>query len=125
MNDTVYISWCPTLSGARDVGARWWWDQSKERLEQIIHEVVDEHNWQIVELAIQPDHVHVFVRSNPYTLPSDIPRRIKGRSLRFLRDEHPPLLKMPSLWTHAYVLSTAGHVSSETIQKYIERQSKA
>ena len=62
----------------------------KERLEQIIPEVVDEHNWQIVELAIQPDHVPLFVRSNPYTLPSDSPRRLKGRSSRFLRDEFPP-----------------------------------
>jgi putative transposase len=97
----------------------------KERLEQIIPEGVDEHNWQIVELALQPDHVPVFVRSHLYTLPSDSPRRLKGRSSRFLRDAFPPLLKMPSLWTHAYVLSTAGNVSSETIQKDIERQSKA
>src|SRR5438876_12434086 len=51
-----------------------------DRFEQIIREVAAEHEWQIVELAIQPDHVHLFIQSNPYTMPSDIPRLIKGRS---------------------------------------------
>jgi len=35
--------------------------------------------WAIIELAIQPDHVHLFLRANPYTLPTDIARLIKGR----------------------------------------------
>ncbi|MFX8285709.1 transposase, partial [Acinetobacter baumannii] len=51
-------------------------------------------------------------------------RLIKGRSSRVLREEFPELLKLPSLWTRSYFLSTAGNVSSEIIQKYIERQSK-
>jgi putative transposase len=75
-------------------------------------------------LAIQPDHVHLFIRANPYALPADIPRRMKGRSSRYLRDEFPRLRKLPSLWTRSYFLSTAGNVSQEIIQKYIERQSK-
>src|SRR5262249_55992926 len=40
------------------------------RLEQIIKEVVDENGWQIIQLAIQPDHVHLFIRSHPYTIPT-------------------------------------------------------
>jgi len=35
------------------------------------------------------------------------------------------LLKLPTLWTHSYFVSTAGNVSSQTIQKYIETQSKS
>ncbi len=96
----------------------------RDRLEQIIHEVVDENGWQIIQLAIQPDHVHLFIRSTPYTLPSDIPRLIKGRSSHDLREEFPPLRKLPSLWTRSFFLSTAGNVSQEIIQRYIERQSK-
>ena len=96
----------------------------KERLEQLIREVASEHCWTILELAIQPDHVHVFLRGDPYTAPSDIARLIKGRSSRVLREEFPELLKLPSLWTQSFFVSTAGNVSHEIIQRYIERQSK-
>src|SRR5690242_17649837 len=65
-----------------------------DRLKEIIQEVADEHHWQIIELAIQPDHVYLFLRANPYTLPTDIARSIKGRSSHLLREEFPHLMKM-------------------------------
>jgi len=95
-----------------------------DRLAAIIQEVAEEHQWYVIRLAIQPDHVHLFLRANPYTLPTDIPRLMKGRSSRLLREEFPALQKMPSLWTRSYFISTAGHVSQEIIQKYIEAQSR-
>ena len=97
----------------------------RERLQQIIREVAAENTWSVIELAIQPDHVHVFMRSNPRTLPTDIARLIKGRSSHLLREEYPFLKRMPSLWTRSTLYSTAANVSSETIQQYIERQSKS
>jgi putative transposase len=113
-----HIIWCPKRRRKVLVGP------VRDRLKQIIQEVADEHEWQIISLAIQPDHVHLFIRADPYTLPSDIPRLIKGRSSHDLREEFPHLLKLPSLWTRSFFLSTAGNVSQETIQKYIERQSR-
>ena len=96
-----------------------------DRLKQIIEDVVEENHWQIERLAIQPDHVHLFIQSNPYTVPTDIARLIKGRSSHDLREEFADLLHMPSLWTRSTFYSTAGHVSQETISKYIEKQSKS
>ena len=96
-----------------------------DRLKEIIEQVASEQRWQVVELAIQPDHVHLFVQTNPYTLPTDIPRFIKGRSSHELREEFAHLARMPSLWTRSSFYSTAGCVSQETIQNYIERQSKS
>lgn len=113
-----HIIWCPKRRRKVLVGP------VRDRLEQITNEVVAEYGWQIIRLAIQPDHVHLFIRSNPDTLPSDIPRRIKGRSSHDLRGEFPHLRKLPSLWTRSFFLSTAGNVSQEIIQRYIERQSK-
>jgi putative transposase len=113
-----HIIWCPKRRRKMLVGP------VRDRLRQIIGEVATEHEWEIIRLAIQPDHVHLFIRANPYTLPSDIPRLIKGRSSHALREEFPHLLKLPSLWTRSYFLSTAGTVSQETIQRYIERQSR-
>ncbi len=114
-----HIIWCPKRRRKVLVG------KIAERLEQIIHEVCQEREWKILRLAIQPDHVHLFLRANPYTLPTDIAHAIKGRSSHLLREEFPQLLRMPSLWTRSTFYSTAGKVSAETIQKYIERQSKA
>ena len=96
----------------------------QSRLKQIITEVITEHDWQLIELAIQPDHVHLFVRTTPSTLPSDIPRLIKGRSSRLLRKKFAHLRNLPTLWSPSYFLSTAGNVSSETIQRSIHQQSE-
>jgi putative transposase len=113
-----HIIWCPKRRRKVLVGP------IRSRLEQIVREVAAENDWTVIELAIQPDHVHLFIRADPNTLPSDIPRRIKGRSSHHLRREFPPLRKVPSMWTRSFFLSTAGNVSQETIRKYIERQSK-
>ncbi len=51
------------------------------RFKQIIEQVAEEYQWHLVRLAIQPDHVHLFIQTNPYTLPTDIPRLIKWRPL--------------------------------------------
>jgi putative transposase len=49
--------------------------------------------------------------------------RIKGKTSPTLRPEFPALRKrLPSSWTSAYYVGTAGSVSSETIRKYIEAQ---
>jgi putative transposase len=96
----------------------------KKRLEQIIDEIVHEDQWPLIELAIQPDHVHLFVRTLPSPLPSAIPRLIKGRSSRLLRQEFAHLQRMPVLWSPSSFLSTAGHVSSETIARYLQQQSE-
>ena len=96
-----------------------------QRLEQLIREVADENVWDVLELAIQPDHVHLFLPAHPYTLPTAIARLIKGRSSHVLKEDLPFLKKVPSLWTHSTCYSTAGKVSAETIQRSIERQSKS
>jgi putative transposase len=112
-----HIIWCPKRRRKVLVG------KIAERLKQIIGEVAAENEWRVIELAIQPDHVHLFIRSNPYTLPTDIARLLKGRSSHELREEFPQLKRMPSLWTRSTFYSTPGNVSAEVIQQYIERQS--
>jgi len=94
----------------------------KRRLKQIFAEVAEQRGWKILALEVQPDHVHLFISANPDVAIRDIVNAFKGRSSHDLRAEFPHLLKLPSLWTHSYFASTAGHVSSETIQRYIQEQ---
>ena len=41
-----------------------------------------------------------------------------------MRRKYDTLIKLPCMWTRSYFASTAGNVSAETIQKYIQSQSK-
>ncbi len=94
----------------------------KKRLEETINEVASENNWKIIAKEVMPDHVHLFVSADVRTMPEKVVKRFKGRSSRYLRKEFPMLLRMPTLWTRSYFLSTAGNVSSATIKRYIETQ---
>jgi len=94
----------------------------KDRLEKITNGVALENNWEIIAKEVQPDHVHLFVSADVRSRPEIVVKRFKGRSSRYLRREFPELLKMPTLWTRSYFLSTAGNVSASTIKKYIEQQ---
>jgi putative transposase len=96
----------------------------KKRREQIIHELVHEHQWQLIELGLQPDQVHLLVCTLPSMLPSDIPRLIKGRSSRLLRQECAHSQRVPVQWSPSSFLSTAGHLSSETIAQDMQQHSE-
>lgn len=97
--------------------------QIEKRLRQIIAEVAKEKQVDIIALEVQPDHLHLFVSCTPQTVIHKLVKALKGRSSNILRKEIPSLLRLPSLWTNSYFISTAGNVSSETIRKYIEAQS--
>jgi len=97
----------------------------RKRLQELIYEICQRYGWEILALEIQPDHVHLFLSATPEWAPNQIIFRIKRYTARILRKEFPdPLMKLPSMWTRSYFVSTAGNVSSETIRRYIEAQRK-
>jgi len=89
-------------------------------MRQICLALAIEKKWDILALEVAPDHVHLFVSVKPTDAPHLIVKAFKGRSSHHLRQEFPHLLKLPSLWTGSYFVSTAGNVSSEAIKNYIE-----
>lgn len=90
--------------------------------ERIIREKCVEMGWHVVELAIHPDHLHLFIRAWPTTPAYEIVQQCKGRTSHDLRKKYRHLLRLPSLWTRSYFASTAGHVSAEIIKQYIDAQ---
>lgn len=90
--------------------------------EQVMREKALVKGWEILDLAIQPDHVHLFIRVFPSDSAADVVKEMKGATASQLRRDHPSLLKMPSMWTRSYFASTAGNVSQETIKRYIAAQ---
>jgi putative transposase len=116
--NNYHLVWCPKRRKPVLIGP------VRERFIEISREVAADNSWDILELAVQPDHVHLFVSVPPTIPPNKIVAAIKGRTSSMLRKEFPELLKLPSLWTHSYFSSTAGNISAETIKKYMKEQSR-
>ena len=93
----------------------------RSRLEVILREIAKEKGLEVCGLEIIPDHIHLFVSSPPQHSPSLLINWFKGISSRIynhrFKDSH-------IQWTNAYYVGTAGTVSNETIQRYIEGQTK-
>jgi putative transposase len=99
-------------------------NQIGTRCDDLIRQKCDEKGWTNLELAVQPDHVHLFVRVWPSVSAADVVKECKGFFAFTLRKEFPELPRLPSLWTRSYFASTAGSVSGETILRSIEAQSR-
>ena len=114
---TYHLVWCPkfrrpVLDG--EVGTR---------LTELLPQYVEQLEGSVLELVVQPDHVHLFASFPPTLSVAQIMHSLKGSSAHQLRKEFPHLKsRLPSLWTRSYYAGTAGHVSAETIQRYIDEQ---
>jgi len=112
------------------VGERWERPQVRAALvnavatecRALIERKCSERNWHILELAIQPDHIHLFVRVQPNISASEVVQECKRLSSRELRLHHKHLLRLPSLWTRSFFASTAGNVSAAIIAGYVAAQ---
>jgi putative transposase len=109
----VHLVWIPKRRRKVLIG------DVKTRLIQIFQELAIEKEWAIRALEVAPDHIHLFVEVHPTDAINQVVKAFKGRSSNYLRKEFEHLKKMPSLWTNSYFFSTAGNVSADTIERYI------
>ena len=112
-----HLIWCPKRRKPILVGSL------KDRCQELIEAKCKEKGWMFLTLALQPDHIHIFVRVWPSDSASEVVKELKGYTSFFLRKEFASVLsKLPSLWTRSYFVSTASAVSAQTIQEYIDAQ---
>ena len=112
-----HLIWCPKRRKPILVG------NLRDRCQELLEAKCKEKGWDILTLAIQPNHIHIFVRVWPSDSASEVVKELKRSTSFFLRKEFEPLLsKLPSLWTRSFFASTAGAVSAQTIQEYIDAQ---
>ena len=96
-----------------------------ERLKEVLEMVADDHGWTVENMEVMEDHVHVFLKLPPTVNVAFAVNQLKGASSRILRGEFPHLKKrIPSLWTRSYYAESIGHISEDTIKRYIEDQKK-
>lgn len=93
------------------------------RLKEILYQIAGENDVEIKSLEIMPDHVHMFIEFDPRLTLHKIVKQFKGTSSHILRKEFPSLVRrLPCLWTKSYFSCSIGHISEDTIRKYIENQ---
>ena len=115
-----HFVWCPKYRRKVLQGA------IAERLKELLHEKAEALGVTVEGLEVLLDHVHLFVAASPTDAPQYLANQFKGYTSRVLRDEFPGLKsRLPSLWSRSYYVGSAGHVSAETIQKYIEQQKRS
>lgn len=121
-NNIVYLClyhvvWCTKYR--RDVLN----DETSEDVKSIALEVAQEHDFDIIEMEVMPDHVHLLISVNPQFGVHKAVKAIKGRSSRELRMKYQHLRsRIPTLWTNSYFVSTTGGAPLKNIKKYIENQ---
>lgn len=93
-----------------------------DRFKELTRAECSRRNIDILAMECHIDYVHMFVSVYPQMSIPDMVKYIKGATSHALRDEFAQLSRMPSLWTRSYFVSTAGEVSSETIEWYVKTQ---
>jgi REP element-mobilizing transposase RayT len=88
-----YISRCSTKYRKPILGG-----ELKTRLEELLYAKAAELEATIHSMGVMPDHVHLFVESDPTKAPAHIAAQFKGHSSRSTRDEWPlNWARLPSL----------------------------
>jgi putative transposase len=98
-------------------------------MKELLAEIATHYGFEILAVEVMPDQVHLFVSAPAKFSPAEIVRLFKGITLRRLRKEfesirHQYWGEHATLWAEGDYVGTAGHVSAETIQRYIEESQK-
>ena len=112
-----HIIWCskyrrPVLTGS-----------VVERLKILVNEKQEEYGYEVHEIEVMPDHVHLVAGFNPQRAPNLIVGNIKGYTAHVLRKEFPQLRsRLPCLWTRSKFITTTGGVTLNVLKQYVESQ---
>jgi len=115
-----HIIWCPKYRHAV------FDDALAIELKRIIAETCSVYGWELQEIAVMPDHVHVFVQADHLTAPVEIAKTLKSISAVHIFHAFPKLKGRKfwgsGLWSRGTYYATVGHISEEAVRRYIESQ---
>ena len=102
----------------------------KNLLLVLLEEASKRHKFQLLELEVQPDHVHALVALRPSMPPSFALQIMKGYSSRmlYILEEHKlekwyyKTDKERSLWGEGKFMGSVGHITLEKAKEYLEKQ---
>lgn len=120
---SYHLVWCPKYH--RDIFRA---VEIRERAKELISAVCKEYDFEVEELEVSTDHVHIMLSIPPGRAIGYAIRIIKSITARELFREFPELkrrLWSGELWEDGYFARTVGsRMTSEVIKKYIEHHRK-
>ncbi len=115
-----HLVWVPKYRKSVLLGA------IEERLKNLFYEIAEEHEWEILEMELMPDHVHVFVSAGPKWSPGKIVGTFKAITSKIVFEEFSQVKRRlwgGHLWSAGYYAASVGDkVTTATVKKYIRHQ---
>ncbi len=101
-------------------------EPQQKAMKAIIQKIGYDYDFDIVELEIPEDHIHMVVRSEPKLSPSKIMQVIKSISareyFRLFRAIKKSYFWGGKLWSQSYFVETIGNANEDTIRTYVQDQ---
>jgi len=95
----------------------------RQRVRELFQQIAQHHGFEIEELEVDKDHVHIFISFPPKYSIAKVVAILKAVSAREIREEFPRVKKQlwgGEFWEDGYFVRTVGDkVTSEVIKKYI------
>ena len=114
-----HIVWCPKYRFRILEG------QVGQAVENFIRAFSEQQECEVVELNVQPDHVHLLVMIPPKISISDFVGKVKGRTAIRVLNHYKKLRQKPywgnHFWAKGYCVDTVG-LDAEKIRKYVKYQ---
>ena len=83
------------------------------------------HEWEIYELVVERDHVHLYVGTQPKWSPSEVMKVVKDGTSKKIRELFPELDEVywgATFWGDGYMVKSAGVITDKVISEYVRRQ---
>lgn len=98
-----------------------------EGVKQIMYDISKKYDFDIKEMEVDKDHIHMMISSVPKISPLQIVRVLKQQSTiqmwrRYASELKKQYWKENTFCTDGYFCSTIEEVSSETLKHYIQNQ---
>ena len=99
-------------------------DKIKNEVRRIFETIAKWKHWEIIELNIQADHIHLCLLTTPRDSVSYVMQIVKGKSSAWMKKKikrKHGLYEKNSLWARGYFVSTIG-IDEEIIKRYVKYQ---
>ncbi len=101
-------------------------DLLKMECQRILAQTCQTYGWKLLECAVEPDHVHLFVQTPHTDAPVNVVKTLKSTSALHLFTHFPKLKKDrfwgTGMWSRGAFYASVGDVTQETITRYIQEQ---
>ena len=115
-----YLVWCTKFRNKVLTG------KVEVDLKTIISETCAAYEWDLDEIGIMPDHVHLVISVPPTESLTDVSRTLKSISANYLFSQNKKLKGQKfwgsGLWSKSTYYGTVGNMTKDTVRNYVSTQ---